>query len=395
MLTRLILALTLMFNLSSCQSWEIQPINTIEELENNLLRIFEDSGLPSISIVITNDAKLLYNKSFGYANVVAKKPYTNTTVQNIGSVSKTFIAAAIMKAQELGKLKLDDPINKYLPFEVVHPKYSEAPITLRHLSQHTSGITDEVSYLRAYVLDQPNADYSHLPDDAQEYISIMKENERISYAEFLENVLSKNGKWYTTKNFTNKSPGKRYHYSNMGAALAALVIENATGQSFYEFTGQYIFNPLQMEKTSWELTDNIREDFAVRYFPGNIPVPDYHLITTADGGLITSTQDMGNYLIEILKGANGKGTILSQDSYKEMFKRTKLGSESGGIFWGVNEDGVLNHSGSDPGVLSILAIYPKRGVGVFIMTNDSADESKKMMVSIKQIWETLKKHNWK
>ena len=395
MLTRLILALTLMFNLSSCQSWEIQPTNTIEELENNLLRIFEDSGLSGISIVITNDAKLLYNKSFGYANVVAKKPYTNTTVQNIGSVSKTFIAAAIMKAQELAKLKLDDPINKYLPFEVVHPKYSEAPITLRHLSQHTSGITDEESYLRAYVLDQPNADYSHLPDDAQEYISIMKENERISYAEFLENVLSKNGKWYTTKNFTNKSPGKRYHYSNMGAALAALVIENATGQSFYEFTGQYIFNPLQMDKTSWELTDNIREDFAVRYFPGNIPVPDYHLITTADGGLITSTQDMGNYLIEILKGANGKGTILSQDSYKEMFKRTKLGSESSGIFWGVNEDGVLNHSGSDPGVLSILAIYPKRGVGVFIMTNDSADESKKMMVAIKQIWETIKKHNWK
>ena len=113
MLTRLILALTLMFNLSSCQSWEIQPINTIEELENNLLRIFEDSGLPSISIVITNDAKLLYNKSFGYANVVAKKPYTNTTVQNIGSVSKTFIAAAIMKAQELGKLKLDDPCLLY------------------------------------------------------------------------------------------------------------------------------------------------------------------------------------------------------------------------------------------------------------------------------------------
>ncbi len=395
MLTRLILALILMFNISSCQSWEIQPTNTIEELENNLLRIFEDSGLSGISIVITNDAKLLYNKSFGYANVLVKKPYTNTTVQNIGSVSKTFIAAAIMKAQELGKLKLDGPINKYLPFEVVHPKYPEAPITLRHLSQHTSGITDEVSYLRAYVLDQPNADYSHLPDDAQEYISIMKENERISYAEFLENVLRKNGKWYTAKNFTNKAPGKRYHYSNMGAALAALVIENATGQSFYEFTGQYIFNPLQMEKTSWELTDNSREDFAVRYFPDNIPVPDYHLITTADGGLITSTQDMGNYLIEILNGANGKGTILSQDSYKEMFKRTKLGSESSGIFWGVNEDGVLNHSGSDPGVLSILAIYPKRGVGIFIMTNDSADESKKLMVAIKQIWEALKKHNWK
>ncbi|HIG61257.1 MAG TPA: class A beta-lactamase-related serine hydrolase [Gammaproteobacteria bacterium] len=395
MLTRLILALILMFNISSCQSWEIQPTNTIEELENNLLRIFEDSGLSGISIVVTNDAKLLYNKSFGYANVLVKKPYTNTTVQNIGSVSKTFIAAAIMKAQELGKLKLDGPINKYLPFEVVHPKYPEAPITLRHLSQHTSGITDEVSYLRAYVLDQPNADYSHLPDDAQEYISIMKENERISYAEFLENVLRKNGKWYTAKNFTNKAPGKRYHYSNMGAALAALVIENATGQSFYEFTGQYIFNPLQMEKTSWELTDNSREDFAVRYFPDNIPVPDYHLITTADGGLITSTQDMGNYLIEILNGANGKGTILSQDSYKEMFKRTKLGSESSGIFWGVNEDGVLNHSGSDPGVLSILAIYPKRGVGIFIMTNDSADESKKLMVAIKQIWEALKKHNWK
>ncbi|WP_128755255.1 serine hydrolase domain-containing protein [Aquimarina sediminis] len=393
-LTKFTLGLIIILNLSSCQSQDIKSTNTIEELDTKLSDIFEGSGLPGLSIVAMDNTKKLYNKSFGYADVAAQKPYTNNSIQNIGSVSKTFIAAAIMKAQELGKLELDDSINTYLPFNIVHPKYPDIPITLRHLSQHTSGLTDEISYSRAYLLKQPDTDYSYLPDDVQEYISIMKKNEKVSYAEFLENVLSKDGKWYTKKNFTKKAPGKKYHYSNIGAALAALVIEKATGQSFYKFTTQYIFIPLQMKTTSWELTDDKDEDFVRRYFSRNVSIPDYHLITLADGGLITSTNDMGNYLGEMLNGAKGKGSILSQESYQEMFTRTKIGSESVGVFWEVNENGVLTHSGSDPGVLSIMAINPERNVGAFIMTNCSVDEDQKLMSNIQKVWNTLKLHNW-
>ncbi|MFC5047014.1 serine hydrolase domain-containing protein [Aquimarina hainanensis] len=371
-----------------------ESTESIQELDSKLEEIFKSSDLTGISIVVVNDKEVFYNNSFGYADVATQKPYTNHTVHNIGSVSKTFIAAAIMKAQELGKLRLDDPINQYLPFQVIHPKFPDVPITLRHLAQHTSGISDDNAYLRAYVLENPIDDYSYLPDDFAKNLKVIAQNEDLSYAMFFENVLSKNGKWYSNKNFTKKAPGKRYNYSNIGAALAAYVVENATGVPFEQFTKQYIFDPLGMEKTAWKINDNNREEFASRYVTKNTMVPAYHLITSSDGGLITNTDEFGEYLKEIIRGRNGEGTILSKASYEEMFTRTEIGKESSGIFWGVNEKGTLNHSGSDPGVVSIAAINPSRNVGVFLMTNISADEDKQLMGAVLEIWTTLKHHRW-
>ena len=100
------------------------------------------------SVAIVNESGTLYEKGIGYSNVEIKKKYTESTIQNIGSISKTFVGIALLKAQELGKLKLDDPINNYLPFRVKNPFYPETHITIRNLATHTSTITDNEFYLK-------------------------------------------------------------------------------------------------------------------------------------------------------------------------------------------------------------------------------------------------------
>lgn len=386
--------LVFLLNIWHCEPQDISVAKTVDELNGKIIQLFEESHLPGVSIVVLDNTKILYQRSLGYSDLVLQRPYDAETVQTIGSVSKTFIAFAIMKAQEMGKLDMDDPINDYLPFKVIHPKYPNIPITVRHLVNHTSGISDEASYLKAYVLKYPDEDYTHLPETVQDYLEVIKENKDIPYSEYLENVLSVSGKWYTSENFTKDRPGSHYTYSNIGATLAASVVENATGMPFSDFTAQFAFSPLGMKMTSWEMNDDNKNHFATRYFPEGIAVPDYHLITTPDGGLATNTMDFVAYLMEMLNGAQGNGKLLSQASYKEMYTRTKIGKSSSGVFWSVSENGVISHTGSDLGILSLAAINPKKNVAAFLMTNVSAEDDESLLESIKELWNTLKRHKW-
>ena len=92
--------------------------------------------------IITNDS-ILVTKSYGYADIQNKVPFTHNTVINIASISKTFISIAIMHAVENNLLDLDNNVNDILPFKVVNPYSPDRIITLRHLMSHTSGIQDD------------------------------------------------------------------------------------------------------------------------------------------------------------------------------------------------------------------------------------------------------------
>ncbi|MGB6036701.1 MAG: serine hydrolase domain-containing protein, partial [Cryomorphaceae bacterium] len=135
----------------------------IHQLTAELDSMSKANSFNGFAVAIANEKGTLYARGFGYANVETKEKYTENTIQHIASVSKTSIGLALMKAQEMGKLKLDDPIQNYLPFPVVNPFHPSAEITLRHLATHTSGINDTEQYMdHAWVLTeyqgQENAD---------------------------------------------------------------------------------------------------------------------------------------------------------------------------------------------------------------------------------------------
>ena len=116
-------------------------------LEAELDSIQQNGLLNGFSVAIVSEKGSLYEKGFGYADIETKEKYTEHTIQHIASVSKTLIGIALMKAQEEGKLLLDDPIQQYLSFKVVNPRYPADEITIRQLATHTSSIRDSDQYM--------------------------------------------------------------------------------------------------------------------------------------------------------------------------------------------------------------------------------------------------------
>ncbi len=366
-------------------------MNHKTDITTQLKNIYTRSDLPGFAVVVVDNQRIIYQNIQGYADLAEQKPFTAQTVQNIGSVSKTVIAFAIMKAVELGHLKLDDPINQYLEYDVINPHHPDKAITVRHLTTHTSGISDsDAVYARSYVLADPEIDV--VDEELAAYINPLRGNELIDDAEFLKRTLSKNGKWFTTNSFIKDAPGETYHYSNIGAALAAHVVERAVGMRYETFTEKYLFGPLLMKQTGWDEQAFLSENFAQRYYPGDVEVPDYWLVTRADGGLYTNANDFAQYMIEMLNGAQGHGELLSSDSYQEMFRRVVFDKESSGVFWSINDKLQPNHSGGDPGILTVTSLRPKLNRAFFFMTNISADEDKRLMKSVKKVLKAVSNH---
>lgn len=362
-----------------------------KELTEQLKKISKQTDFNGFGVAIVNENEVLYQNGFGIANLKPKQKYDENTVQNIASVSKTFIGIAILKAQELGKLQLDDPINKYLSFKVSNPYYPNIPITIRQLTTHTSSINDNEVYLKkTIVLNdtinlKQNLDIDILPTKFNPPAA------KITIEEFLRNTLENRGKWYLKDVFLNKKPGEIYNYSNVGATLAALVLEKATGISYDKFTTEHILKPLQMNSSGWSF-DSVNFSKCTNTFQDkSTPYPFYSLNTYPDGGMLTTSKDMGNYIGELLKGFLGKGTLLNKESYREYFRpqlqaknfidrdTSEYGDYNIGITMTIFPSGNFGHFGGDPGLFSVIQFDKKKKTARYyiINTNPSGPETNK------------------
>lgn len=257
-------------------------------LTKDLEEIYLQRHIVGFTVAIANHEGTLFNKGFGYADKNENKKYTENTIQNIASISKTFIGVALLKAQEMGKLDLDDSINKYLPFEVKNPFSPEEPITIRQLATHTSSIKDPSRYERnGYVLVEKDL------GEAKVKRNFRAPEDMMTLDSFLENLLSKNGVWYKKSNYLKNKPGEIFNYSNVAAGLAALVLENATDQTFDEFTKRYIFEPLEMSQTGWFRNEVDLSMHSKLYTDKGKELAGYQLVNFPDGALITSSRDLG------------------------------------------------------------------------------------------------------
>lgn len=362
-----------------------------KELTEQLTKISTQTDFNGFGVAIVNENEVLYQNGFGIANLEPKQKYDENTVQNIASVSKTFIGIAILKAQELGKLQLDDPINKYLSFKVTNPYYPNIPITIRQLTTHTSSINDNEVYMKkTIVLNdtinlKQNLDIDILPTKFNPPAA------KITIEEFLKNTLDNRGKWYLKDVFLNKKPGEIYNYSNVGATLAALVLEKATGISYDKFTTEHILKPLQMNSSGWSF-DSVNYSKCTNTFQDKkTPYPFYSLNTYPDGGLLTTSKDMGNYIGELLKGFLGNGTLLNKESYQEYFRpqlqaknfidrdTSEYGDYNIGITMTIFPSGNFGHFGGDPGLFSVIQFDKKKKTARYyiINTNPSGPETNK------------------
>ena len=328
---------------------------TAEEFNRYIKTELSKGTIAGMGIAIVTNDSILLSKGYGYADIQNKIPFSNNTVINIASISKSFIGVSIMYAMENNLLDLDNNVNELLSFNVINPHSPDQFITLRHLMGHTSGIKDEDTLYKASY---------HYGGDSPEPLAV-----------FLEDYLSPDGKHYSENNFIYSKPGETYLYSNIGAGLAGHILESVTGKPLNVLTREIIFEPLEMNETYWFLSE--MPDLSKHsklYKVGEktntlIEIELYGLITYPDGGLRTTISDLSNYLIWIMNKGSFKGrSIIKSSSVAEMLKPDY--SNSYAKFWETGER--IGHGGWDPGVTTGMYYIPEDQLGIIIFVNSSS-----------------------
>lgn len=409
---KLALILIIGIAFSSCNQSKNQtdvPVNKNQTVKDSLtseLDSIQKNGLINgFAVAMVNQDGVLYEKGFGLANLETKEKYTENTIQHIASVSKTLIGIALMKAKELEKLNLDDPIQDYLPFKVINPNYPTTNITIRQLATHTSGINDTDQYMnRAWILTKKQDLTNISANYPAQRLNPSELN--IPMEEYLKEYLEVNGAYYQDDNYISFKSGERYNYSNIGATLCALVIEKATGQSFDSFTEKHILNPLGMNSSGWKLEDVDIKKHSRLYRNDNTLLPFYTAITYPDGMLISSSSDMAKYLAELIKGYCGEGTLLTKESYKELFRKQLNdnnfeegqrnadhpfdGDYDPAIFIGHSALGYIGHSGGDAGVATWMYFDKEKKTGRYIVINcDMGNDERARELEYYAIWNKM------
>ena len=368
--------------------------DTTNATPQNITQILKDAAqlnrFGGFAVAVFNPDSIFYSHGFGYQDVEKQIPYTTKTLQRVASVSKTNIGIALMKAQELGLLKITDPINQHLPFEIKNPHFPNQPITIEHLATHTSSMNYNERVVESiYVKDA----------DKQE-----------SLAEFMNSYFVEGGDLYATDYWLNKAPGTYYEYSNIAAALAAYIIEHKSKMSFAAFTQKYIYAPLALQNTAWFrnklnqnlLTTNYVMDEKRKLHPSEkegvslYPVRD----------MTTNIEDLTKYCQSIIaKGKKSDLAVLQPLSYQTLLANKLSGAvenqeyKAHGLFnyVNMNVNGVpLNlkgHSGGDDCLYTNMFFDPQTNMGYILMANTGpADGNHGMRVFVYQTLHSLGKY---
>jgi CubicO group peptidase (beta-lactamase class C family) len=348
-----------------------------DSLTIKLQKAFTQDSLPGMYVIMTNANKTIYEHGFGYADVANQVPYSANTVQNIGSVSKTFIAVALMKAIELKYFTLETDINDILPFKVTNPNDPNGKITIRQLTNHTSGIVDNPEiYHYGYHFYPKLRAYDSISISTLNQLGFGDKLRDTSLTQFFYNYLSPQGKYYSKANFGEGPAGSTSSYSNIGSALVAYLIEIKSGLAYAGFTKKYILKPLKMDHSGWHVPDMDLKNHAILYLDQKNRFPLYDLVTYPDGGLKTSPEDLSKYLIAISRHDK---KLLTEASYQTMFtaqfskehppKNINLTYRNKGIFWNLYTNGTIGHDGDDPGIGTYLFFNPATGKGGLFLCN--------------------------
>jgi CubicO group peptidase (beta-lactamase class C family) len=333
----------------------------LPQLDQLIVEEMASSRVPGLSACIVSGTQIDWCNGYGYANIAENVLVDPTTPFMIASISKTVVAAATMQLHENGTLDIDTPINSIIDFSVTHPQ-DTTPITTRMLLSHSAGIQDNWSVMNDLVVsgDSP-----------------------IPLGEFLQDYLVVDGEYYNgQRNFVSAGVVSKSVYSNIGVALAAYVVEVASGIPFDDYCKENIFDPLQMTDTAWHLADLDQDIVAVPYqwqLQDWEPYDHYGYPDYPDGSLRTGAEQLAGFLLmHSNKGTYQQTTIVSQESVEEMnsVHYPDLDSQQGLVWytWDHNDATLLGHNGGDYGVSTEMGIR-EDGTGFVILMNAEGDWS--------------------
>jgi len=305
--------------------------------------------IPGLALGIVHGDQIVHLKGFGIADP-SGRPATPQTPFIIGSTTKSMTALAIMQLVEAGKLELDAPVQRYLPwFRVANPDVS-ARITIRHLLNHTSGLPTTIGEERLDTSDR----------------ALEQRVRALSTAELSEPV------------------GTAWQYCNANYDVLGLIVQTVVGQSYETYLQQHLFTPLGMRQTFTSQLEAQQHGMAMgyRYWFG-VPVPaelPYYRSELPAGYVISSAEDLAQYLIAHLNmGRYRNAQILSPAGIAELHRPAVPLMGQTDIFYGMGwfiapTNGVptVRHVGATANFHTNLLLVPEGRWGIVLLMNSNS-----------------------
>ena len=334
----------LLFSLSPASAQSSLSPDLQQKIDKIAADALLKSGVPSASLAVVKDARIVYLHAYGDARLDPRTPATPAMRYSIGSISKQFTASSILLLQEQGKLSLDDKVSKFLPGLT---RANE--VTIRQLLSHTSGYQDY--WPQDYVM--PNM---LQPTTAQLILD----------------------QW--ARKPLDFDPGTKWQYSNTNFVIAGLIVEKVSGVPLLTFLQQKVFQPLSMTSvlnTDQERLGDTDPTGYQRYALGPPrPAPkEGKGWLFAAGELAMTAEDLAKWDISIMDQK-----LLQPASYREFATDVLLKNGLGtryGLGVDVRTDAghrSLSHSGEVSGFTSENIVFPDERVAIVVLTNqDAAD----------------------
>jgi CubicO group peptidase (beta-lactamase class C family) len=355
-------------------------IQTQADLTAYLQQVLETKEVAGFAVNIVANNNITYSKAFGYQNIEESQYFSNETIINIASVSKTFVAAATVKAIEQGYFDLETPINELLPVNIVNLKNPDAVIKVKHLVTHTSGIVDDPNtYVTTNYFVLPGQDLSTNGATILTNGLGIEVSQPVALDDYLAEYFVEDGELYGETNFINEAPGTTWSYSNVATALMGFIIESATQMDFASYVKSNIMEPLQMTNTTFNVLEVDLQQSAVPYLDKNTPLPFYGNHGYPEGSIHTSNRELSYYLLDMTKGMQGQSNLLFPANYYQMLFTEQLAAgivphffaENHGIYW-YKKDNSWSHGGNSLGVSSHMEIKENGSSGFSIIANMDA-----------------------
>lgn len=310
--------------------------------------------MPGVSVGIVYNGELIYQKGFGYAYIEKKIPATPDSRYRIASQTKLFTAIGIMILRDEGKLRLDDPVEKYLPWLKLKPYNTNDPaVTIRQLLSHSSGLSRDIAE-HWTGLQFPTK---------EEFRQLVKTDLRLIY-----------------------SPNSKWKYSNNAFILLGDIIEAVSGKPYESFIAEKILLPLNMSSTVVTQDKNYQTTLATGY-GRKLPDNSRQIIEFTDAkagaamaGMASSVNDLAKFVVWQMRLLNeNKTEILNPNTLKEMLRIQFMDEETrcglGFEIYKKGNDNLIVKGGGYPGYRTCSAINAAEKMGVIVCINSTDGEA--------------------
>jgi len=381
---QLTIAFFLLFTLSGCAILppklpSAENIQTTSDLDEYLKKIVALGDPPGLTLVVTKNNKVIYEKGFGFADKPRHKLALPESVYQWWSLTKPVTAVAILQLNEQKKLNLNDPVDKYIPFFNVTPSNAKhRKVQIKDLLSHSSGLGDIGMKILGWI---------HYDGDLH-----------VNQTTLLEDTFSD----YSKLKYV---PGSEGHYSNFGYLVLAAIIEKVSGISYENYIRTHVLKPLGMHNTdffysnsmikaeatgshpvdlmSWLAFFYIDKDRAIRE-KTNGRYWFNHVYSDQNGptGLIGPATDFSKLLMSLIN-KNNENQVLTEESIALMFSPvTDVTSSPAGtkpnlkfaLGWFYYEESgrvFLTHAGAGAAFVCMARIYPEESLSMVVMANST------------------------